>query len=89
MEGQITAAHDSRPFDGLLDPKNTGSRVWAIPLIGQPATKRQMAKRGRISMVHFRKRKGGHCQQTTPKPTPRARRTVPRWSTSSPAKSIA
>ena len=23
------AAHDSRPFEGLLDPKDTASKVWA------------------------------------------------------------
>ena len=25
------AAHDSRPFEGLLDPNNTASKVWAEP----------------------------------------------------------
>ena len=69
-------AHDSRPFEGLLDPKNTASKVWAEPLkvptmrsvVGIAAegdtayrsakNKAAMAKRGRVSMVHFRKPKG-------------------------------
>jgi len=52
------AAHDSRPFEGLLDPKNTASKVWADTAYRSARNEAAMAKRGRISMVHFRKPKG-------------------------------
>ena len=52
------AAHDSRPFEGLLDPKNTASRVWADRAYRSRRNEAAMAKRRLISMVHFRKPKG-------------------------------
>ena len=52
------AAHDSRPFEGLLDPKNTASKVWADTAYRSAKNEAAMAKRGRISMVHYRKPKG-------------------------------
>ena len=52
------AAHDSRPFEGLLDPKNTASKVWADTAYRSAKNEAAVAKRGRVSMVHFRKPKG-------------------------------
>jgi transposase, IS5 family len=52
------AAHDSRPFEGLLDAKNTASKVWADTAYRSARNEAAMAKRGRISMIHFRKPKG-------------------------------
>ena len=52
------AAHDSRPFEGLLDPKNTASKVWADTAYRSAKNEAAMAKRGCISMVHYRKPKG-------------------------------
>jgi IS5 family transposase len=52
------AAHDSRPFEGLLDPNNTASKVWADTAYRSARNEAAMAKRGRISMIHFRKPKG-------------------------------
>lgn len=52
------AAHDSRPFEGLLDPKNTASRVWADTAYRSRRNEAAMAKRRLMSMVHFRKPKG-------------------------------
>lgn len=52
------AAHDSRPFEGLLDPNNTASKVWADTAYRSARNAAAMAKRGRISMIHFRKPKG-------------------------------
>jgi IS5 family transposase len=52
------AAHDSRPFEGLLDPKNTASKVWADTAYRSARNEAAMAKRSRVSMVHFRKPKG-------------------------------
>ena len=52
------AAHDSRPFEGLLDPNNTASKVWADTAYRSARNEAAMAKRARISMVHFRKPRG-------------------------------
>lgn len=52
------AAHDSRPFEGLLDPNNTASKVWADTAYRSRRNEVAMAKRRLISMVHFRKPKG-------------------------------
>ncbi len=52
------AAHDSRPFEGLLDPNNTASPVWADTAYRSKRNEAAMAKRGLISKVHFRKPKG-------------------------------
>jgi IS5 family transposase len=52
------AAHDSRPFEGLLDPKNTGARVWADTAYRSKRNEAAMRKRRLISQVHFRKPKG-------------------------------
>jgi IS5 family transposase len=52
------AAHDSRPFEGLLDPKNTASKVWADTAYRSAKNEAAMSKRALISMVHFRKPKG-------------------------------
>ena len=52
------AAHDSRPFEGLLDPKNTASKVWADTAYRSRSNEAAMAKRRLTSMVHFRKPKG-------------------------------
>lgn len=52
------AAHDSRPFEGLLDPKNTASQVWADTAYRSKRNEAAMAKRRLISKVHFRKPKG-------------------------------
>jgi IS5 family transposase len=52
------AAHDSRPFEGLLDPKNTASKVWADTAYRSRRNEGAMARRRLISMVHFRKPKG-------------------------------
>lgn len=52
------AAHDSRPFEGLLDPKNTASQVWADTAYRSKRNEAAIAKRGLVSKVHFRKPKG-------------------------------
>jgi IS5 family transposase len=52
------AAHDSRPFEGLLDRKNTASPVWADTAYRSHRNETAMAKRGLVSKVHFRKPKG-------------------------------
>jgi len=52
------AAHDSRPFEALLDPDNTASRVWADTAYRSRKNETAMARRGLVSMVHFRKPKG-------------------------------
>ena len=52
------AAHDSRPFEGLLDPNNTASKVWADTAYRSARNEAAMAKRSRVSMVHFRQPKG-------------------------------
>jgi IS5 family transposase len=52
------AAHDSRPFEGLLDRRNTASKVWADTAYRSHRNETIMAKRGLTSMVHFRKPKG-------------------------------
>lgn len=52
------AAHDSRPFEGLLDRKNTASTVWADTAYRSRRNETAMAKRGLVSKVHFRKPKG-------------------------------
>ena len=52
------AAHDSRPFERLLDPKNTASKVWADTAYRSRRNEAAMARRRLISMVHFRKPKG-------------------------------
>lgn len=51
------AAHDSRPFEGLLDPRNTASPVWADTAYRSKRNEAAMAKRGLVSRVHFRKPK--------------------------------
>ena len=52
------AAHDSRPFEGLLDPNNTASKVWADTAYRSRRNEAAMARRRLTSMVHFRKPKG-------------------------------
>jgi len=52
------AAHDSRPFEALLDPKNTASPVWADTAYRSQKNEAAMARRGLVSMVHFRKPRG-------------------------------
>lgn len=52
------AAHDSRPFEGLLDPNNTAARVWADTAYRSQKNETAMARRGLVSMVHFRKPRG-------------------------------
>jgi IS5 family transposase len=52
------AAHDSRPFEGLLDRRNTASPVWADTAYRSHRNETAMAKRGLVSKVHFRKPKG-------------------------------
>jgi IS5 family transposase len=52
------AAHDSRPFEGLLDPDNTAARVWADTAYRSRKNEAAMARRGLVSMVHFRKPRG-------------------------------
>lgn len=52
------AAHDSRPFEGLLDPKNTASKVWADTAYRSARNEAAMTKRRLVSTVHFRKPKG-------------------------------
>jgi IS5 family transposase len=52
------AAHDSRPFESLLDPRNTASKVWADTAYRSHRNETAMAKRGLVSRVHFRKPKG-------------------------------
>jgi IS5 family transposase len=61
------AAHDSRPFEALLDPKNTGAQVWADTAYRSKRNEAAMKKRRLISKVHFRKPKG------KPLPGPHAR----------------
>ena len=51
------AAHDSRPFEGLLDPRNTASPVWADTAYRSKRNEAAMSKRGLVSRVHFRKPK--------------------------------
>jgi len=52
------AAHDSRPFEDLLDPANTASTVWADTAYRSGRNEAAMAQRGLVSKVHFRKPKG-------------------------------
>jgi transposase, IS5 family len=52
------AAHDSRPFESLLDRKNTASKVWADTAYRSRRNEAAMQKRGLVSRVHFRKPKG-------------------------------
>ena len=52
------AAQDSRPFEGLLDPRNTASKVWADTAYRSRHNEAAMAKRRLTSMIHFRKPKG-------------------------------
>ena len=52
------AAHDSRPFESLLDRKNTASKVWADTAYRSCRNETARAKRGLVSRVHFRKPKG-------------------------------
>lgn len=52
------AAHDSKPFEALLDPRNTASKVWADTAYRSGRNEAAMAKRHLTSMVHFRKPKG-------------------------------
>lgn len=52
------AAHDSRPFEGLLDPRNTASKVWADTAYRSARNQEAMARRHLTSMIHFRKPKG-------------------------------
>ena len=52
------AAHDSRPFEGLLDPNNTASKVWADTAYRCVRNEAAMAKRGRLSMVHLPQTQG-------------------------------
>lgn len=61
------AAHDSRPFEDLLDPNNTASKVWADTAYRSKRNEEAMARRFLTSMVHFRKPKG------KPLPGPHAR----------------
>src|ERR1043166_4786751 len=89
------AAHDSRSFEALLDPNNTASKVWADTAYRSARNEAAMAKRSRVSMVHFRKPKGRPLPAQHAKPvlslskgpTPPARRCARRSSTSSPARS--
>ena len=52
------AAHDSRPFEGLLDPNNTGAQVSADTAYRSRRNEAAMKKRRLISKVHFRKPEG-------------------------------
>lgn len=52
------AAHDSRPFEDLLDPRNTASKVWADTAYRSGRNEAAMQKRHLTSMIHFRKPKG-------------------------------
>jgi IS5 family transposase len=72
------AAHDSRPFEGLLDPKNTASADTAYRLKRNEAA---MAKRGLISKVHFRKRRKSRCRSGMLGRMRRDRRCAPQAST--------
>jgi len=47
------AAHDSKPFEGLLDPRNTALPVWADTAYRSKRNEAAMAKRGLVSQVHF------------------------------------
>jgi IS5 family transposase len=45
------AAHDSRPFEGLLDPNNTGAKVWAGTAYRSKRNEAAMRKRRLISQA--------------------------------------
>jgi IS5 family transposase len=62
------AAHDgARLREGLIDPANTASDVWADTAYRSAANEAFLAKAGKVSRIHYKKPKG------KPMPTPIAR----------------
>ena len=54
-----SAAHDgARLREGLIDPANTGSSVWADTACRSAANEAHLGKVGRVSRIHRRKPKG-------------------------------
>jgi transposase, IS5 family len=59
--GKVTdaAAHDgARLREGLIDPKNTASEVWADSAYRSAENERFLARLGKVSRIHRRKPKG-------------------------------
>jgi transposase, IS5 family len=53
------AAHDgARLREGLIDPANTGSHVWADTAYRSAANETHLGKAGKVSRIHRRKPKG-------------------------------
>ena len=59
------AAHDgARLREGLIDPNNTASDVWADTAYRSAENERYLAGVGRVSRIHRRNREAGRCQGT-------------------------
>lgn len=59
--GKVTdaAAHDgARLREGLIDPRNTASDVWADSAYRSAENERFLARHGKVSRIHHRKPKG-------------------------------
>jgi IS5 family transposase len=80
------AAHDSRPFEGLLDPKNTASKVWADTAYRSARTRRQWRNAAASRWSTSASPRDGRCRRGTPRPTPPARRSAQPSSTCSQAR---
>ena len=81
------AAHDSRPFEGLLDPRNTASKVWADTAY-RSARNEQPWRNAAVSRWSTSANpRDGRCRRIMPRPTLPARQCDRRSSTSSPGRS--
>jgi IS5 family transposase len=52
------AAGDGRQLPELIDPDNTASPVWADTAYRSEANEAMLARRGKVSRIHFRKPRG-------------------------------
>lgn len=52
------AAGDGRQLPDLIDAENTASPVWADTAYRSRANEAMLARRGKVSMIHFRKPRG-------------------------------
>lgn len=52
------AAHDGARLPEVLDKSNTASAVWADTAYRSHANEKRIEKKGFVSKVHFRRRKG-------------------------------
>ena len=88
--GKITdaAAHDgARLREGLIDPNNTASDVWADSAYRSAENERFLARLGKVSRIHHRKPKGRPMAKHTARANaPGSRRCAPRLSIPSPTR---